>query len=368
MNNPVRQHYIPKSYLRNFAENRDNKYFVSIKRKNEDIIKDNISIKDICVEKNLYTLSDITENKFLLENFYADNIDAVYPEIYELLIDDCCTKITSEQRSKIIATVLSLYFRTPKFLNAHNELTKAVLRSLLDYANPTTGIVKADFLGRKLEFHISEINQVQEEVLLENKRAFLHTHLKFFSEFINYKQNDGIVVIKITDEAELITCDNPVIIRGVLGEGFHLFDPSNIIDIPLNSKYYLTIMPKNLRALTDKIHRWENDTLFAVSTNLQIEQNAEDVLIGSHKSLENHISDQINYNKSTPDTIKLLELMKQKAEKLKEIDELMSINNCSITHPIVLSKIKELSQLELFKGDNLIENLILGLAQKGFSI
>jgi len=131
MSKPKHQHYIPKSYLKNFALEQDGKYLVEAKLKSEEHPKDRlISIKDICVDKNIYTLpDDAGDDKYALEKYYAREIDSVYPEIYQLLTDEAVTIITDDQRRKIILTTMSLFFRTPKFMN----LNKRRINSMLDF-------------------------------------------------------------------------------------------------------------------------------------------------------------------------------------------------------------------------------------------
>ncbi|MDB5117051.1 MAG: hypothetical protein JWQ79_2543 [Mucilaginibacter sp.] len=111
------QHFIPRSYLKNFSVTQDDKHFVEAKLRNDAAPKkDLISIKDICVNKNLYTLPNKTgDEKYALENYYADEIDKVYPEVYEWLVNPQIVKIDPEQRIKIVMTTMSLFFRTPKF-------------------------------------------------------------------------------------------------------------------------------------------------------------------------------------------------------------------------------------------------------------
>ena len=77
MSKPQRQHFIPRSYLNNFAENQDGKYFIYCKKKESDRIN-RLSTKDICVTKNLYTIPNTRNNQFAIENFYADKIDSIF--------------------------------------------------------------------------------------------------------------------------------------------------------------------------------------------------------------------------------------------------------------------------------------------------
>ena len=126
MSKPVHQHFIPKSYLNNFAINDGDKNFISAKNKeNEKLIT--VSTREICVEKNLYTLPK-SENKFAIEHFYADNIDGKFPEVYKILTDKSINKIDFETKVNIISVALSLYFRTPKFLNQENKIFEELVR------------------------------------------------------------------------------------------------------------------------------------------------------------------------------------------------------------------------------------------------
>ena len=118
MSNPVHQHFIPKSYLKNFALEKDKKFFVEAKLKREDSPKDRLlSINDICVDKNIYTLPIEEENdkKYSLEKFYAEKVDSLYPWIYKKLTDPNVVYINSFERAQIIMITMSLFFRTPKF-------------------------------------------------------------------------------------------------------------------------------------------------------------------------------------------------------------------------------------------------------------
>jgi hypothetical protein len=51
------QHFIPRVYLKNFAEKTNDKFFLDVKFKDSGSIKKRLSIKNVAVDKNLYTLS-----------------------------------------------------------------------------------------------------------------------------------------------------------------------------------------------------------------------------------------------------------------------------------------------------------------------
>lgn len=118
MNSPKRQHFIPRSYLRLLSECADGKYFVDTMLRREDKEITRLSITDVCVQKNIYTIpSEAVGDKYALEKYYAEKVDSIYPEVHEILTNDQIRAINPDDKRKILNSVLSLYFRTHRFLN-----------------------------------------------------------------------------------------------------------------------------------------------------------------------------------------------------------------------------------------------------------
>lgn len=329
MSKKQHQHFIPKSYLKNFALKKDNAFLVEAKLKSDKKPKNElISITDICVNKNLYTLPNRNgDEKYALEDFYAREIDEVYPEVYNWLIDPKKTTITSDERGKIIMTTMSLFFRTPKFLN-YNQRT---LNSVLEYAKKNfqnkNGDIKFKFKDIELDFNIKDIDEVTQNLKLQNKVEFLQGHLKDWHEFRMFKLFSAISVYKIYDNIDLITSDNPVIMHSIKGNTFNLFDPSNMISLPLDNKHYISIFPNTEAAMLDTIYRADRDLWFALTTNLQVEKNCEDWILGKPCSITAHFIDQIKYNEETAENWKSVENMRERAEDGLELAKLMEKGN-----------------------------------------
>src|SRR5882672_9821812 len=109
------QHYTPQSYLRNFAAERNRQWYVHVRHGDDKFYETNI--KNICSEQHFYSIPGVPDHqKNFVEKYYADNIDNLFPEITSVITDDSVTTIDLSIREKIIDAVLSLYFRTPKFL------------------------------------------------------------------------------------------------------------------------------------------------------------------------------------------------------------------------------------------------------------
>ncbi|MCM4153544.1 DUF4238 domain-containing protein [Arenibacter sp. N53] len=301
MSKPIKQHYIPISYLKNFSECKGKgKCYTDVYILKDEVLRSNIPIKTICYQKNLYTLkSKNDEKRFALELFYANNIDAEFPKIYKLLIDKKTTVISKEEKLHILNVCLSLYFRTPKKLNHNNDFTDAIFDRIKLYADKNE-IVKTKMFGDKEEYHISELEGIKAETKEKAKINFQITHLKQWMEFVKYKYECTIKVVEIQDEdASLITSDNPVIIRESHTTQFNgLFNPNNIITMPLDRKHYLEIQPNTLSNNEYEIHRYKHDRDYVVSANAITEGNAENLLIGYNKTLKCHFELQKEYEGS----------------------------------------------------------------------
>lgn len=363
MSNPVRQHFIPQSYLRNFAKNENGKYFVDALAKNSTEIKKGLSIKDICVEKNIYTFTGIeTDKKYDLEKFYATNVDAVYPEVYSLLTNPDIDKIDSGSKAKIILTISSLFFRTPKFLNYKNKNSDDIYDHLANFADKTTGEINYKFKGSAYNFNINEIGEVKQAARLKNKEQFLVNHLSDWNKFVHLKMDCGISVIKIVDEIDLITSDNPVAIRAMktnYWEVEDIFDPNNMIQIPLDKKHFLYIYPNSEKELKQTFWRSEGKLWNALTCNHEMADLSEKWILGFPGSIEAHISNTIKYNEETIENEKSIEDEKQRALLLQELYDLQVKH--SFFHPLVIKRFIEIAKMEVFNN-----NTIIGFALKEY--
>lgn len=352
MSKPKRHHYIPKSYLKNFALNQDDKFFVEAKLIGEENVKpDLISTVDICVGKNLYTIPNVEgDDKYAIERYYASEIDAVFPEIYKLLVDEEILELTDEQRRNIILSTLSLFFRTPKFLNLNAKSLDGMLRYATEYHKDEDGWVRFKDEIYDVDFHISQIEEVRDELNIQNKIAFLNDHLKDLHDFVEFKLKAGMMVITITGDGNLITSDNPVIVRSQVNKVFNLFDPTNIIHVPIDNKHYLMIAPNSEDALPNSVFRTtHNDIMFVLTNNLQVEQNAESWIFGKPGTVKAHIEDQITYNELTPENLQHVADLEAKSKNYVKLSEM--IDKYGITNESVISFIEQLLKHPLHKDD-----------------
>lgn len=367
MSNPIRQHFIPQSYLKNFSvelESGNSKFGVEAKLKAEDKPKSKlISIKDICVERNIYTIPKVKgEGAYQLERYYATEIDGIYPEVYSMLTDPNVNQITADQKAQIIRTTMSLFFRTPKFLRLNAKRMELILQHALKSAD-ANGNVKFRFRNYALDFNANDLDSARQELLIQNKLQFLEFHLKQWHDFVEFKKDTALTVYRINEPTALITSDNPVVMESVVGNQFSLFDPTNIISVPLDSEHYLTIFP-NTEKGHSSIRREERDKWFALTTNVGVERSSLDWILGKPGTVVSHLSDQVKYGEHSEDNLKEFTQFKEKTEDLAEL--VKTINSSGTIFSIEVAKVLHTIREKGGHNDNdQIQFIISALIAKG---
>lgn len=366
MSEPKNHHYIPQSYLRNFAEEKKGEHYVYVRNAGEKFHPTNV--KNICSETYFYSIPDADDDKRnIVEKYYAENIDNNFSEITKIVTDDKITEIDRKTRVKIITSALSLYFRTPKFLNFYKDHLLKVSELARKYTLESTEVHTIEFLGKKFDLRNVDYVGLENNLIKQNKIFFLQEHFEIFNLFTDFKLEDGISVKKIIDDSEFITSDNPVIIRNSGNAPFNLFDPENIIHLPINHKYLLSILPKSEKEFRGKLMRIEGRLRSVLVINSDVEKNSERWIIGSKNSIDNHIYDQFKYNQPTPENEKWVSDSEKQAEMLGDLIKILERTNGNITDEFIVA-LKILNKNELFKDDPNLSRNIEDLRLKGYEI
>ncbi|MDH7464681.1 DUF4238 domain-containing protein [Chitinophagaceae bacterium 26-R-25] len=329
MSKPKRQHYHPRSFLRPFAdETPDGKHLVEVGSVTTREIKFPVGVADICVTKNLYTLPHVTgDDKYLVEKFYAEQIDGVYPDVYRMLVDPHVIRITEEQRQQILNTTLSLYFRNARFLNDRNqEVDQLFSRFEEKEFHSDDAKLFIRYRGQQYTFLPSEIAAVKEQIKLKNRQDFIFDHLQDWKDFVVLKKNSQIGVSKIEGDMKLITSDNPVRISNLNGDADEIFEPRNSIQLPIDRDHLLWISPNGEEWERDKIYRQVRDWRFALGSNYSVTKYASEWVIGPKGSIVTVFNEFDKYNKSTPENWKEVEKFRSFVEKLTDLVEFVEKN------------------------------------------
>lgn len=360
MSEPINQHYIPRSYLKNFAEckkkKKEVKCYVDVYYIKENLIRQQINTKTICYKKHLYTLQTKDDSKkYDLESYYANNVDAEFQKIYKLLIDPKKKILTKEEKLKVLYVCLSFYFRTPIHLNHINAFTDQHFDRLKLYANEK-GIVKTKMFGGK-KIHVDELDKLREKEKEKSKSKFHIDHMSKWMEFVQHKYECTINVIEIQDkDAYLITSDNPVIIRERRSNQFRgLFNPNNVITMPLDPKHFLEIHPNTVANDEYEIQRLTHDRDYVFTTNAMTEQNAENLLIGKSQTVDYHFKLQDEYENHV-NSQKFIDKAKYKVESLQAFHKI--VKEKGIRSKEAVKHLKKMHSHKHFKNDKQIEGVV----------
>jgi hypothetical protein len=292
-----RQHFVPRTYLKHFGENNGDEYFVhALPEKATE--KDSIfrtNIKNVALEKHLYTLPGETiAQKMAIEKFYSDELEQHYDSIYQILTDPTKNEVTSEQRELIISTVVTMYYRTTKWVNISRNFKSTILERAFMLCEQT-GKNYFTYENEKISIKGRELKEFTAEWNKKRQPGMIITQLETALNLIKIRrQNDGISVVKIEDEnLELVTSDNPVIASNNNPERIMPFDPTNILKLPLDSKHILMLMPESLKGLENRIFRRNSvrpiSEFDKLTSNHSQMQNSERFMFGSQSALKSYL-------------------------------------------------------------------------------
>lgn len=352
MSKPRRQHFLPKAALKPFADQEGDKFFVEIGNVNTGEIKCAISIVDICISKNLYTLPDANDSqKYMVEKMYAEEVDSVYPEVYNLLTDPNIDYITNEQRHKILNVVTSMYFRNDRFLRAKNDEIDEMMDRMADKSFGTEeGQLFMRYGGRQYSFKRKELEEVRARVKLDNRLSFIVNHLADWQEFVKLKDKSQIAVSKIIGDVKLITGDNPVRIYNDKGDTDDIFDTRNSIQFPLDQEHLLWISPNNDDWERNRIYRQVRDKWFAITANHSVAKYASEWVISKRKGIQKFFAEMPGYDAMTPENEAQLEKIKTLATELQQFLEFIETNGGPYS-PASKKRLQELKENPVFAND-----------------
>lgn len=317
-----RQHFVPRTYLKHFGFAKGDEVYINVLprlEKTSDKIFDS-NIKNIALKRHLYTLPGETiEQKMAIEKFYSDELERHYDRIYSILVNPEKNEITPEERELIISTVVTMFYRTTRWISMHNGLMDRVFESMFQLC-AQTGKDYFMFEGHKMSIKGKTLKQFTEEHNKEQQPIMVMTQLEVAMKLIAIRiKNDGIMVSKLgEDDAEFITSDNPVTAANPMTDRIMPFDPKNILRLPLDSKHMLILMPYGEEETLNRIVRNEVKgsvcNMEKLTSNFQQMEMAERFLFGSKKSLEGYLSTKEESERP---------LTKEEQEKFKGINELI---------------------------------------------
>lgn len=339
------QHFIPRGYLRKFAHSQnDNTFLVDAFNKLNWLLRPDMSIADICVETDLYTLTHLEgPQRYVIENFFSDNIENKYSDIYRLLVEEKRGIITAKEKMYILYTTLSMYFRTPKVLNQFVAFSANLISQVKNGFETDT----INFFGYEISIKEKSFTEIKKEIKEANRIDYVKTQIALLNEFVKYRALDGLAVIELVGEQEFITSDNPVEISNSFKYGFNLFDSKNSIYIPLDPKHALFIAPHLKEGLINQVYYRRDNFFQHVILNHLVFENAERWVIGTKTGIEKFLKDEEQYTKPAEEDHPLLVKAKTRLELMETLAVLAKkgISNSNIE---LIDFLRKLKQHELY--------------------
>lgn len=246
MSEPIRQHLVPKLYLKNFAFLKKGQHKVyTLDKKTQKIFEANID--DIAVEKHFYTVEKL-ENKYFWEQYYAEKIEPMMSATIQEIIkkSNLCVLqnhaylLTDDLKSKLSFIIVFQMLRgqhTRKYEEVlFEELSPQILaktkEKFREIWNETLDKKLKTFQSSKELFKLSVM-----EVSLNWDKISQYAETLFMRPWLLYK---------VIDDTEFVTSDEPVLIMDRYSLDITPFkngiaQNSTVIFYPLSSKILIAL-------------------------------------------------------------------------------------------------------------------------------
>lgn len=282
----IKQHFVPRTYLKNFGYKKNDDFYVNVLPKGqiiENIFESNT--KNICAENHLYTLNGDVKSRQLLENIYSNVFENEYLDLFNILTNDTINEITTENRKAIISAIITMFYRTKKWLNEINNFNDETLSKIFQFCKQYNLDYYIDTNGDKVIITGKNIQELKQNKRKETRIPFVLIQLETALKLIELKKNDNINVYKIVDNSEFITSDNPVFGVNINNQPTIPFDLDNAYYLPISNKYLLSIFPREGLPINNKIIRIAMSNEQVKKMNKLQLLNSDKFIIGSKKGL-----------------------------------------------------------------------------------
>lgn len=282
-----KQHFVPRTYLKNFGSKKNDDFYVNVLPKNRSI--GNLfesNIKNICAENHLYTLSGNIETRQLLENIYSNVFENEYVNLFNILTNDNIHEITFEKKKSIVSAIITMFYRTKKWLNEINSFNDESLSKVFQVCKQFNIDYYTDSNGNKISIKGKSIQELKQTKKNETRIPFVLTQLKIALKLIEIKQSDNINVFKIEGKNEFITSDNPVVAINVNKLPTIPFDTANAYYLPISPKHLLSVFPREDLPINNKIIRMVMSREQAAKMNKLQLINCDKFIIGSKNGIK----------------------------------------------------------------------------------
>lgn len=288
-----KHHFVPKTYLKNFATWKNGDYYLNILPKDESadkIVESTIS--EICAENHPMKTTATDKSKQKLEDIYTDIFDNHYDNLFSVLTDDKVLEITDELKKSIVSAVITMFYKTKKWSDLLGFHSDGNMQKIDQLRNQ----FKVDHYFNSNGGQVSFQNKTFEELEVSHKNItripLIITQIKVALKLIEAGQFDFINVYKIIDDSEFITSDNPVLAINMHKMRTMHFDIENAYYLPVSNKHLIAIFPKDESPSHNKIIRLMINKEWVESFNTMQLFHCDKCIIGSPEAIKNTLENQ----------------------------------------------------------------------------
>lgn len=295
---PIRQHYVPKLYLKRFAIKNNKKYEIyAYDKSKQKLFK--TKIENVALENNFYTDENLSD-KYYLEKYFGKKIEPnmeifirklikIYSS-YNVLNNDYL--MSDELKIDFSYIIIFQLLRGKHTFEYGFKLAPVIVKEKAKLINERFG----GFQLSMSDYFMEEVNQrgLVKNVLIE--QLFNNDRMEFLTEIIFNKK----WTIYVYSKDSLLTCDEPVIVRNSKTNKTKLF---NVGLIKNHTEVYYAITPRILIYLydertdkksSDRSIRYVDDINFAnyynrivlESCNAQVYSNDEELINSTLKCVK----------------------------------------------------------------------------------
>lgn len=243
MSEQRKQHYVPQTYLKNFAGGKKGESLYTLSKKLKKVYPDSVS--DAGAERHFYTLKNY-EDKYFWDNIYTRCVE---PELRNTLkkIRDKCENVLIQENSKVISEdlkkdiVCQLIFQLLR-----GKQTRAYEKQIYEESLPKV-------LARTQEhFKFLDKTMIEQSVdkFKDNDEVFKELSMEsILSERIILRLariliNYSFVIYKTERKTSFVTSDNPVMVVDFMTMNARPFSngllvPTTMLYFPISTKLLL---------------------------------------------------------------------------------------------------------------------------------
>lgn len=317
MQETIRQHYVPRTYLKHFSCAENDKHRIGAITKNNFHLSayKSIGVDDMCLEKNIYSLPGATvEERNWVESLYSETFDKKYNQVYEILVDPGKKEISSEERMLIISTVISMYYRNASWNRVIDDMTENLWSEVYNMAKASGSDVIV-MQGQEISIKNKSLDEILRDEKEKDKPVVVLSQIRQIINLIAIRsKGDQIMVNKLeVSDAGYLTSDNPVICENISRGHIMPIDPTNIFSMPIDKAHHLTIIPNQPEwhhTVCRNIYAADISIFPKIATNSKQIQNCQRFILGDHNSFKGYFEDDA--------------LMKNPDAKTKHLQDLLS--------------------------------------------